>query len=291
MNNFKILADSCCDIPNDLLKQIDVDIIPFYTCLDGKNHLRERIDISVDDFYDRLIADKNLFPKTSFPTMIEFENFFRSYLEKNLDIIYIAMTAKFSGVFAMVSNLVEDLKKDFPHSNIILIDSMQATMGEGLLILEACKMKEAGYSIFEIADFINNTKSDSKLFVTVNSLEYLQKGGRIGKVSSILGGLLNIKPIIELKNGELYPHSKVRGRKKAVEEITRLIAEQTQKDEYEYVVVHSCAYDEAVEIINNLQNNFGIKINLPPIKIGVIIGSHIGPTVLAVAAVKKFKAN
>ena len=65
MNNFKILADSCCDIPNDLLKQIDVDIIPFYTCLDGKNHLRERIDISVDDFYDRLIADKNLFPNPS----------------------------------------------------------------------------------------------------------------------------------------------------------------------------------------------------------------------------------
>lgn len=290
MNDFKILSDSCSDIPDDLLKKYDVDIIPFYTCLDGQNHLKERFDISIDDFYNHLEIDKGLFPKTSFPAISEYIDFFRPYLEKNMDIIYISMTSKFSGAYSAITNMVENLKNDYQSANLIILDSMQVSMGEGLLIIEAAKMKNAGHSIFEVADFINQTKLDSKLFCTVNSLSYLQKGGRIGKVSAIAGSLFNIKPIIAMKDGELYPHSKIRGRKKAIEEMIRLIVDETQseKENFEYAVFHSCSHNEAIEIINTMCNDFGININLPPVKVGVIIGSHIGPTVLAVAAVKKF---
>lgn len=293
MNEFKILADSCCDIPDEILKEIDVETIPYYTCLDGKNHLKERVDISIDEFYNQLETNDNLFPKTSFPTIQEFSDFFCQYLKKNMDILFISMTSKFSGAFQAIINLTEDLKKEYPASNIIIVDSMQASMGEGLIIMEAAKMKKAGHSIFEVADFINNTKHDSKLFCTVNSLAFLQKGGRIGKVSAIAGSLLNIKPIIAMKNGELFPYSKVRGRKKAIDEITKLIAQSTQdnKDDYEYAVFHSCSHDEAIEIIDELKNKYNLKINLPAITVGVIIGSHIGPTVLAVAAVKKAQLN
>lgn len=290
MSNFKILADSCCDIPDDILNKIDVDIIPYYTCIDSKNHLRERLDITIDEFYSQLNLNKNLFPKTSFPPLYEFEKFFRSYLDKNLDILFISMTEKFSSAFQALNNMVENLEDEYPNLNIILVDSMQVSMGEGLLIIEAAKMKKAGYSIFEIADFINKSKYDSKLFCTVNSLDYLQKGGRIGKVSAIAGSLLNIKPIISMKNGELFPYSKVHGRKKAVEELINLIAKatQNQKNDYEFALMHSSQDDEVNEIINTLKNKFDISLALPPVKVGSIIGSHIGPTVLALTAVKKF---
>lgn len=295
MRDFKILTDSCCDIPDYLLKQNDIDFIPFYMSFDGKNYLKERVDISIDDFYNKLLNNKDLFAKTSFPPLNEFISFFRAYLKQNMDILYISMTSKFSGVFAALMNIIDDLKAEFPGSNIIFLDSNQVSMGEGLLILEACKAKKAGCSIFQTADFINKTKFESKLFCTVNSLNYLQKGGRIGKVALIASSLFNIKPIIAMQNGELTPYSKVRGRKKAIEDLASLIAHKNPKvnlisdqDSYEYAVFHSSSHDEALEIKNLLLDKFNIKINLPIIKVGVVIGSHIGPTVLAVARVKKF---
>ena len=293
MRDFKILTDSCCDLPDDIIKEFDIGMISYYVSLDGKNYLLDRIDISIEDFCEQIETNKNLFPKTSFPPLNEFINFFRQYLKDGLDVLFISMTSKFSGAFQAVINASETLKEEYPDSEIIITDSEQVSMGEGLLVIQAAKMKKAGCSITQISDFINKTKSESKLFATVNSLSYLQKGGRIGKVSAIAGNILNIKPIISVKNGELYPHSKVRGRKKAVEEIVNLIIKETQseKDNYDYAVFHLCAHQEADEIINLLKNKFYVDINLSPIKIGSIIGSHIGPTVLVVAAVKKYLHN
>ena len=206
MRDFKILTDSCCDIPDKLLLENKIDFMPFYTCVDGKNYLKERVDISVDDFYQKILDDKNLFAKTSFPALDEFMDFFRFYLRQDLDILYISMTSKFSGVYSGLLGIRDDLKKEFPDANIFFLDSSQISMGQGLLVLEACEAKKSGCNIFETVKFIEETKLETKLFFTVDSLKYLQKGGRIGKVSAIAGDFFNIKPIITMQNGELFPY-------------------------------------------------------------------------------------
>ena len=287
MRDFKILTDSCCDIPDKLLLENKIDFMPFYTCIDGKNYLKERVDISVDDFYQKILDDKNLFAKTSFPALDEFMDFFRFYLRRGLDILYISMTSKFSGVYSGLLGILDDLKKEFPDANIFFLDSNQISMGQGLLVLEACEAKKSGCNIFETVEFIEETKLETKLFFTVDSLKYLQKGGRIGKVSAIAGDFFNIKPIISMQSGELFPYKKVHGRKKAIDELIGLISETEPKENYEFAVMHSCAEKEAYEMIESLKN-IGIKIKFEPIKVGIIIGSHIGPSVLAVACTKKF---
>lgn len=287
MRNFKILTDSCCDIPDKLLRENEINFIPFYTCIDGKNYLKERVDISVDNFYQKILDDKNLFAKTSFPALDEFIGFFRFYLRQNLDILYISMTSKFSGVYSGLLGMLDNLKKEFPTANIFFLDSNQISMGQGLLVLEACEAKKSGCNIFETIEFIERTKLDTKLFFTVDSLKYLQKGGRIGKVSAIAGDFFNIKPIITMQNGELFPYKKVHGRKKAIDELIRLISAAEPKENYEFAVMHSCAEQEAYEMIELLKK-IGIKIKFEPIKVGIIIGSHIGPSVLAVTCTKKF---
>ncbi len=290
MRDFKILTDSCCDIPDKLLLENKVDLIPFYTCVDGRKYLKERVDISVDDFYQKILDDKNLFAKTSFPALDEFMDFFRFYLRQDLDILYISMTSKFSGVYSGLLGILNDLKKEFPDANIFFLDSSQISTGQGLLVLEACEAKKSGCNIFETVKFIEETKLEAKLFFTVDSLKYLQKGGRIGKVSAIAGDFFNIKPIITMQNGELFPYKKVHGRKKAIDELMKLILEIKPKENYEFAVMHSCAEQEAKEIIETLKKH-GIKIKFEPIKVGIIIGSHIGPSVLAFACTKKFNKN
>ncbi len=290
MRDFKILTDSCSDIPDKLLLENKIDFMPFYTCVDGKNYLKERIDISVDDFYQKILDDKNLFAKTSFPALDEFMNFFRFYLRQNLDILYISMSSKFSGVYSGLLGILNDLKKEFPDANIFFLDSGQISMGQGLLVLEACEAKKSGCNIFETVEFIEKTKLDTKLFFTVDSLNYLQKGGRIGKVSAIAGDFFNIKPVVTVRNGELFPYEKVRGRKKSIDELIKLISETESKENYEFAVMHSCVEKEAKEILEALKEN-GIKIKFEPIKVGIIIGSHIGPSVLGVACTKKFNKN
>lgn len=290
MRDFKILTDSCCDIPDELLRENEIDFIPFYTCVDGKNYLKERVEISVDDFYKKMLNDKNLFAKTSFPALDEFMNFFRFYLRQDLDILYISMSSKFSGVYSGLLGILDNLKKEFPGANIFFLDSCQISMGQGLLVLEACEAKKSGCNIFETAEFIEKTKLGTKLFFTVDSLNYLQKGGRIGKVSAIAGDFFNIKPVVTVKNGELFPCKKVHGRKKSIDELVRLISETEPKENYEFAVMHACVEKEAKEISEALKKN-GIKIKFEPIKVGIIIGSHIGPSVLGVACTKKFNKN
>ena len=290
MRDFKILTDSCCDIPDKLLLENKIDFMPFYTCVDGRKYLKERVDISVDDFYQKILADRNLFAKTSFPALDEFMDFFRFYLRQDLDILYISMTSKFSGVYSGLLGIRDDLKKEFPDANIFFLDSSQISMGQGLLVLEACEAEKSGCNIFETVKFIEETKLETKLFFTVDSLKYLQKGGRIGKVSAIAGDFFNIKPIITMQNGELFPYKKVHGRKKAIDELIRLVSEIEPKENYEFAIMHSCAEQEAKEIIEALNKN-GIKIKFEPIKVGIIIGSHAGPSVLAFACTKKFNKN
>lgn len=288
MSTFKIFSDSSCDLPDELIAQYEIGIVPFYVSFDDINYLKEKIDITNDEFYKRLADPKN-FPKTSLPAIIDYADAFRPYLQAGEDIVCFCLTSKFSGSYQSAYNAGNILSSEFPERKIIIIDSKQATASQGLLVLECAYMREAGYSIEQLEPMLHKLADSAGVVFAVDDLMHLQRGGRIGKASAFAGSLLNIKPVIKLSEGELVPISKVRGRKRAlIEVINNFISIIDDSNNYRVALLKYGYPEDAVYLQTSLKENHNIDINLPAFDIGVTIGTHIGPTATGIAYIKKY---
>ncbi len=289
MSNFIIISDSSCDLPNDLKQDYNIDIVSFYVSFDKENYLRENIDININDFYQKIVSE-NIVPKTSLPSMEDYCKKFKPYLDKDLDILCITLSSDLSGSHQSAVNAANIMMEDYPNRKILVVDSRKATVAQGLLVIQAAKMKKSGLSLEETYEKIEKFKKEGIVIFTIDSLEYLQKGGRIGKASALAGSLLNIKPILLLKEGILEPHSKVRGRKKSLVELLNVFEEYIKDDldEYEIAIAHSYCKEEAIELEKSLNEKYGIKLTYPIFDIGVTIGAHTGPTAIGIGIIKKY---
>lgn len=288
MLDFKIISDSSSDIPEELLKKYDIDVVPYYISFDGQNYLKDGVDFSKNEFYEKI---KNVFPKTSLPPIQDYMDLFKKYLLEGKDVFCVCLTSKFSGSFQSANNAKNILKEEFPNNNIIVLDSLQVTFGQGAILLEIVRMKEAGLPLLEIEDKIKKIIDRTHLTFTVDSLDYLQRGGRIGKVGAFAGSLLNIKPIIIMKDGELVPFAKVRGRKKAINEVLDITFNGIQDNlsDYNFFVVHSQSPEDAKFILETIKEKYNVIPIFKEVEIGATIGSHIGPTVVGLGYFNKFE--
>lgn len=292
MKDYQIFCDSSCDTPEVLLKQYQVNLIPFYVSFDQEHYMKEIEEISIPDFYTRLTS-KKVFPKTSLPSVQDYINHFKPALDSGKDVLCICLSSVFSGSYQSAVNAKRILEEDYPDSNIIIINSIQATSCEGLIVLQAAYMQEAGYSIEKTAEILDTIKNTARIMFTVGTLEYLQKGGRIGKVSSLAGTMLNLKPLIQLKDGELIPYGTIRGRNKSLEKVLRMIKEhfeETQEsyEDYDFVITTGTSFEEAEKFKTSLEELIGRKISYPVFTIGVTIGTNTGPDAIGACFVKKF---
>ncbi|MBR4114114.1 MAG: DegV family protein [Anaerotignum sp.] len=291
MNAYKIIADSSCDIPISLMKANDISYVPFNVSFDQETYLEELKDITPDEFYEKINAEK-LFPKTSLPSVQSYMDAMEAVLKDNKDVLCLCLSSKFSGSFQSAMNAANILSESYPDHVIKVIDTTCATACEGMMVLEACRMKDAGMDINAVAEKLEVLKETSRIFVTVDSLEHLQKGGRIGKASAMAGTILNIKPIIAMKDGELHPESKVRGSKKALKQIVDMAKGKIgdEKDQYRIIFVRGDKEREAtaVELANELRAE-GYDVAEDVWTVGITIGSHIGPTPIAVCMLKKYE--
>lgn len=287
--SFVILSDSSCDLPEDIKTKYNLQLVPFYVSFDKTNYLKENIDINIQEFYERLKTEKSI-PKTSLPSMEDYMSYFKPILEKATDIICFTLCSDLSGSYQSAVNASEILLEEFPERTIKIIDSRRATVSQGLLILQALKLQQNGYSLDEVCNKIYKIIDDNLIIFSIDSLEYLEKGGRIGKVSALAGNILNIKPIILLKNGILEPYSKVRGRKKVMSEILNIFKQKinlNELDKYDIAIAHSNYLEEALELKNNLEERFGIKIEYPIFDIGITVGAHIGSSTIGLGFSRK----
>ncbi|MBR2852672.1 MAG: DegV family protein [Anaerotignum sp.] len=291
MNAYKIIADSSCDIPISLMKDNDISYVPFNVSFDQETYLEELKDITPDEFYEKINAEK-LFPKTSLPSVQSYMDAMEAALKENKDVLCLCLSSKFSGSFQSAMNAANILSESYPEHVIKVIDTTCATACEGMMVLEACRMKDAGMDINAVAEKLEVLKETSRIFVTVDSLEHLQKGGRIGKASAMAGTILNIKPIIAMKDGELHPESKVRGSKKALKQIVDMAKGKIgdEKDQYRIIFVRGDKEREATaaELANELRAE-GYDVAEDVWTVGITIGSHIGPTPIAVCMLKKYE--
>lgn len=294
MKDYQIFSDSSCDTPTSLLEENGITLIPFYVSFNQENYYKENIDVTNAEFYEKLTTEK-IFPKTSLPSVQDYINNFKAAIKEGKDVLCLCLSHNFSGSYQSAMNAKLILEEQYEDANIIVLDSILATAGQGMVLLQAAYMRKAGLTIEEAAAKVNEIKSTARIMFTVDTLEYLAKGGRIGKAASLAGTMLNLKPMIQLKDGELIPYSNVRGRKKSLEKILFMVEEYFNEtgesyDDYDFCLANATTIDEATLVKERVESLINKTIDYPFFQIGVTIGTYTGPGAVGVCFIKKYNA-
>ena len=282
MKDYVIITDSCCDLSEQLANDAGLYVIPMVMTISGteyKNYLDER-DISTKAFYDRLRAGENA--STSALNMDTFLSVFGEFLEQGKDILYLAFSSGLSGTYHVSTLAAEELSQKYPESKIFCCDTLCASMGEGLLVYLAGKKKQAGASIEEVRDFVEQNKLHLCHWFTVDDLNHLKRGGRVSATTAFVGSLLNIKPVLHVDDdGHLINVGKARGRRAAVLSLFEHMKETAiNPSEQTVFISHGDCEEDALALKEMVEKEFSPKeIQINPI--GPVIGAHSGPGTLA----------
>jgi len=271
----KIVTDSTADIPMELAEKLGITIVPEYLRF-GEKMLKDRVDITEDEFYRRLVNDP-IHPSTAQPSPDDFANIYKEVAKKADGIVSIHLSGKLSGTFnAAVSGKAAAGVK----CPIEIIDSQVVTMGLGELVIAANDMAQAGKSIPEIAAAVNKMIPHIHILGLLDTLKYLALGGRIGKVQALLGSMLNVKPMLSVKDGVLIPSGRVRSRAKGIDILVNYV--KNIPDIQDLTVIHNTTPDEGQTLIKRLGVLYPEeKIRLA--RLGPALGVHTGPGILFVA--------
>ena len=271
--SFKIITDSCCDLA-ELAAGLDLTVVPLSVEMDGAVYTEG--DMTPKELYDHLRAGK--MPKTSAVNPDGWASYIRPILASGEDALVITFSSGLSATYQSAVIAAEELRDEFPDRKIIVIDSLCAAAGQGLLVYSAAKLRAEGKSIDETAAWVEERKLNLCHWVTVEDLNHLKRGGRVSAASAMVGTMLNIKPIIMVNDeGKLVSTAKVRGRKAAIDYLTKKCAEATDKDIA--FVGHGDCREDAETCARILKEKYGFKeVHIG--YVGAVIGAHTGPGVL-----------
>lgn len=296
---YQIISDGSCDLDIDTLKKYNIHTVPFYVSFDGEKYDKEIQEIEIRDVYERMVTEPKLYPKTSLPSVQNYVDAFTPYIEEGKAIICITITTTLSGSFNSAENAKEILLEDYPDAKIAVINSFGATVFQGLYAIEAAKMQQAGKSYEEVVEKIQGEMQKSaRILFTVGSLDYLQHGGRIGKLAGIAGNVLNLKPMITLKGGAIESSGLARSRKKSKAKCIELLREYfdengSSPDDYVYAVGFGYDKEEGEafkEEVDEVLQELGTSEKAKLVQIGATICVHTGPYALGIGLVKKWSA-
>lgn len=280
MRDYIIFADSACDISCDLLNEWGVKYCSLSLVFSGDTKEYSDHEIPAHEFYDRM--RNGALPKTSAANMGKFYDAFEAIVKEGYDILYLGFSSGLSATCNFAREAAEEIMSEYEGSKVVVVDSLCASAGYGLLLKLLVDKKAAGATIDEVATFAENTKMNVMHWFTVDDLKYLKAGGRISATTALLGGMLNIKPVMKVdENGKLVSVSKARGRKAALKAIADMF-EQTAIDKKDGLIYisHGDCIDDANLLADMLKENSGATVNLIT-NVGPVIGSHSGPGTLA----------
>lgn len=280
----KIFADSACDLPKSFFYENNVTLIPLRVLIDDKEY-DDILTIDPKHVYQAIRDGKQ--PKTSQASPELFLEKWKELAASREDGIYIAFSSELSGTHNTAVMIKDQVKETNPNMNLVIIDSRCASLGCGLLVKEAVRLREAGDDVRTIERKIRIMAGHMEHLFTVEDLDYMARGGRVSKASAFIGGLLNIKPLLHVEAGKLVPIEKHRGRKKVLRRMTELMAERGDHLAGQTIAI-SHADDESIAlelkaVIEELFRPKSIEIHL----IGSTIGSHVGPGTVAVFFLNK----
>lgn len=293
---FHIVTDGSCDLPPELLAEKHVTMVPFYVSFDDEHYMKEVVEIGIRDFYQRMVDNPKVYPKSSMPPVQDYIDAFTPYVEAGVPIICICITTKFSGSFQSAMNAREMILEECPGAEITVIDSTVNTVLQGLYVLEAAKIRESGADYQTAVDRLEQIKSTGRIFFTVGDMEYLKHGGRIGKVAGVAGSVLGIRPIITLKQGEIFPSGIGRSRNgttgKCIDLLLNYLKEQNAGfEKFSIALGFGYDYEEAVVFRDKalgILHEKGYAIDdIPIYQIGAAISVHTGPYPLGFGVIEK----
>lgn len=292
---FQIISDGSCDLPPELTAKKQIRVIPFYVSFDGTNYRKELEEIGIREFYQVMVNRKGVYPRSSLPSVQDYMDAFLPYAKAGIPMLVLCISTKLSGSMQSALSARELILEDYPDAKIRVIDTTLCTVLQGLLVLEAAAMQERGAGFEETAERIEAIKSTGRIFFTVGNLEYLQAGGRIGRVAGIAGSLLGIRPVITMKEGEIFPSGISRSRRKTLEKTVELLRDCLQAcggAVKKYSLAAGFGYDreEAEEYRRLVVERLGGLISLeelPLYQIGATIGVHTGPYPLGLGILER----
>lgn len=293
---FELVSDSAADLSKEETSQKNITVVPFYVSLDGKTYLKEDADISVLDFYKSMAQNSSYFPKTSMPSVQDYMDAFLPLVQKNMPVLCICLTKKFSGSMQSALTAKLTLEDEYPEARIHVMDSQLVTALQGLFVQEAVRLRDADLSLEETVSRLEAIRSTGRIFFTTKDLKYLQHGGRIGKAACVMGSVLNLKPVLSFSEGELGPAEICRGRKKSLQKIIinfyNYIKEKNiDLQEYLFATGIGLGLEEYEEFQKELGVMFE-KIGSHPysvqrMQIGATIGVHTGPYPMGLGILKR----
>jgi len=288
MSQFVILTDSCADLTAELVEQLDVQVLPLSYNMDGKivyNYPDNR-EMDPHEFYDLLRAGK--MATTSAVNVAQYTEAMEPYLQEGKDVLILAFSSGLSTTYNSGVIAADDLKEKYPERKIYVVDTLCASMGQGLLVYLAAKERAKGKSIEEVRDWAEANKLSVAHQFTVNDLHFLKRGGRVSATTAVVGTMLAIKPMLHVDDeGHLINIAKARGRaaslKGLVDKMEQDVIDPAQQTVF---ISHGDCLEDAQAVADMVKERFGVKeviINY----VGPVIGAHSGPGTVALFYIAK----
>lgn len=282
----KILSDSACDLPEDILEEYNIDILPIVLIKDDKEYL-DKVTIQPKTIYDDM-RNGYMYKTAQIPPKV-FQEKFTEYAKNNEDVIYIAFSSGLSGTYQTSIFVKSSVVEEYPDFNLDIVDSKAATSGFGLMVAEAGKMAKEGKSKEEILNMLEFYRSHIEHIFTVDDIEYLFMGGRVTRTQAFIGGLLNIKPVLNIEEGKLVPLEKIRGKNKVLKTMLNIMEDRAINADLKNQTIgisHGDDLESALKLKEMISEHYGTTnflINM----IGASIGAHSGPGTLAITFLNK----
>ena len=283
MRDYVIMTDSCCDLTDQMARELELEVLPLTMHMDGQDYPNDLAGtaISNQEFYKRIRAGK--LATTSAVNVGQFQDAMRRVLEGGRDIVCVCFSSALSTTYQSAVIAAEDLRAEFPEAEIHVVDSLSASLGQGLLLYLAVEQKRKGLTAAELAKWVEDNRLTVCHWFTVDDLNFLKRGGRVSATTALLGTMLSIKPIMHTSDeGKLVPVSKARGRKAAIAALLdKIEALGIHPEKQTMFICHADCEEDAKAVAQTIQDRFGtptVHINY----IGPVIGSHTGPNTMGI---------
>lgn len=281
MKKYVITTDSTCDLPTSFVEENNVDVIPVLYSVNDVVYGTPESNMDIKDFYNSM--RDGIMPTTMACNIEDCKKVFAKYAKEDTDILHLAFSSGLSSTYNNAVIAANETMEEYPNCRITVIDTLAASMGEGMLVYYAVKQKNEGKSLDEVANYIEENKGNVISRFTVDDLHHLHRGGRVSKTTAVVGSLINVKPILHVdEEGLLKSLENVRGRKKSLSRILDMMEEATSNYHGSNDIAflsHGDCEEDAKFIATEIEKRFGIKtmINI----LGQTIGTHTGPNLIA----------
>lgn len=284
--DYQIITDSCCDFTDEQYAAMHVACVPLTVMWDGKSRGHFSDERALKEFYDQM--RQGLIATTSALNPDSWHRVMEPHLEAGKDLLVLAVSSGISTTYQSAVIAASELREKYPQRIISVVDSLSGSLGEGLLLWHACRMRDAGESIQSVTAWLNEHSPRLCHWVTVSDLGNLKRSGRLSSAGAFVGTMLDIKPIIKVTEaGTLVSDGKVRGRKASIQALAKKFAEaRNVSEEYLVTIAHGDCPEDADTLASILKNEYGVQ-NIHTGYVGPILGAHTGPGVLGLFHIGK----